>query len=122
MSFDFSSSTPIYLQIMDMIRQAVITGTWPSGSKIASVRDLALEYGVNPNTVQRALSELEREGLLCAERTAGRFVTTDEDLIRKLRDAEAARQIDQFQQQMAALGYPAEEVLRLLKQKWSDSE
>jgi GntR family transcriptional regulator len=121
-SFEFSSSTPIYLQIMDLIRLAVITGAWHPGDKIASVRDLALEYGVNPNTVQRALSELEREGLLYAERTSGRFVTTDADLISRLRDTEADRQIDRFRQQMASLGFPTQDALRLLQQKWSDPD
>jgi GntR family transcriptional regulator len=119
---EFNASVPIYLQIIDLIRQAVVSGSWPAGGKVPSVRDLAIEYGVNPNTVQRALSELERDGLLYAERTAGRFVTTDQALIGRLRLEQAERQIDRFREQMAALGYTEENVLQMMRRKWSDND
>jgi GntR family transcriptional regulator len=122
MPVTFDSSMPIYLQIIDMIRQTVAAGAWPPGSKVASVRDLAIEFGVNPNTMQRALSELERDGLLLADRTAGRYVTTDRVLVEKLRGELAGRRIGQLLEQMAALGYNKEQVLRILQEKWSESD
>jgi len=70
-------SRPIWIQLVDDFRMRIVTGIWPAGTRIPSVRDLATQAGVNPNTVQRALAELDRSGLTVAERTAGRFVTAD---------------------------------------------
>ena len=72
-----NENLPIYMQIMDRIRAAIVSGELRPGAKVATVRELAEDFGVNPNTMQRALSELEREGLLISERTSGRFVTHD---------------------------------------------
>ena len=72
--YKFNDNEPIYLQLMDIIKQKIISGNLKQNQKIDSVRDLAIEYGVNPNTVQKSLSELEREGFLKTERTSGRFV------------------------------------------------
>ena len=77
MSFSFDSNIPIYLQVMEDIKIKIANGEYSINARIESVRELALKYGVNPNTVQRALQELEREGLLHAERTSGRFITDD---------------------------------------------
>ena len=79
---DFDTNLPIYLQIMTEIKRLIITGTYKPSQKIPSVRELAIDYGVNPNTVQRALSELEREGLVASERTSGRFKFCQRDLVR----------------------------------------
>jgi len=80
----FQNTQPIYIQIMDLIKKQIVTSILKPGQLLETVRDLALTYQVNPNTVQRALTELEREGLLRSERTAGRFVTEDTNLIKSL--------------------------------------
>ena len=122
MQIEFDSDTPIYLQLIRMIRQAIVTGSLPPGSKMPSVRDLAIDYGVNPNTVQRALSELERDGLVFAERTSGRFITSDDALIDSIRAELADRQIADFTDRMLALGYRREQLLQILSQKWSEKD
>jgi GntR family transcriptional regulator len=119
---DFDTKTPIYLQIIEMFRLAIAAGTFAAGSKVASVRDLAIGYGVNPNTVQRALSELERDGFLYTERTSGRYITRDAQVINRLRGELAEQQIVRFIEQMASIGYDQEQILKLLYQKWSESD
>ncbi len=81
---EFDNDRPIYLQILEDFKSKISSGVWKAGEKIDSVRNLAKDYEVNPNTVQRALSELERDGLCKSQRTAGRFVTDDGDLIKSL--------------------------------------
>lgn len=81
----YDTAVPIYLQIIERIEQKLVTGEWRAGERVPAVRELAAEFGVNPNTMQRALAELERNGLVYSERTAGRFVTPDEQRIRRLR-------------------------------------
>ena len=104
-------SIPIYVQIMDKIRQSIIAGELKPGQRMLSVRDWALEFGVNPNTVQRALTELEREGIIQSERTIGKFVTKDIDLINRERQKEAELAVLQFRGRMEALGFTYEEVI-----------
>ncbi len=111
---EYSAYAPIYLQIMQDIKQAIVSGGWLPGGRIPSVRELALQYQVNPNTMQRALAELEREGLLYAERTAGRFVTKDGDRIAALRRETAGRLLQETFQQLASMGYTKEEIRRLM--------
>ena len=77
MAWKFNDNAPIYLQIVNTLKRNIASGAYPPGSRLPSVRDLALEAGVNPNTMQRALSELERSGLVNSQRTAGRFITED---------------------------------------------
>ena len=81
MQWNLSDNRPIYLQLMDTITLAITSGALPAGSRLPSVRELAAQAGVNPNTMQRALSELERSGLLYSQRTAGRFVTDQFEII-----------------------------------------
>ena len=83
MSVDFKDNVPIYLQIMQDIKKQIAAGKLHEKDKVSSVRELALYYGVNPNTVQKALSELEREGLMKSERTLGRFISIDDEKIKK---------------------------------------
>jgi GntR family transcriptional regulator len=115
---EFDPNTPIYLQLMQLIRQAAAAGQLLPGGKVPSVRELAVEYAVNPNTVQKALAELEREGLLVTERTAGRRITDDVEKINQLRAELAQQQIDHFAGQMLALGFEREQLLELLTEKW----
>ena len=111
---EYSAYAPIYLQIMQDIKKAIVSGSWPPGGRIPPVRELALQYQVNPNTMQRALAELEREGLLYTERTAGRFVTGDTDRIAALRRETADRLLDGLFRQLSSMGYTREEIRRLM--------
>lgn len=100
-----NENLPIYMQIMDKIRAAIVSGELQPGQKIAPVRELAEDFGVNPNTMQRALAELEREHLLNSERTSGRFVTKDTSIIEAVRKEAAERVIRDFLHQMHELGF-----------------
>ncbi len=111
MDIKLNENMPIYMQIMNQIRQQVSSGKLRLGERIPSVRELASRFGVNPNTMQRALSELEREKLLCTERTSGRFVTTDAVLVKDLRIQEANKAAAEFQRRMEALGFSKEEAV-----------
>ena len=112
---EFQSNIPIYLQIMDDIKQQIVSGRLKPGDKLASVRDLAMQYGVNPNTVQKALSELEWEKLLYTMRTAGRYVTEDAALIAALREQLAGERIIKFLDELKQLGFQHEDILQLLE-------
>lgn len=120
MAYNFDPQRPIYLQLIDLIRQGIAAGQWVPGGKIPTVRDLALMYGVNPNTVQRALSELERDGLLFCERTSGRFITQDASRIVDLRRQLADDLIEHLAEQLLALGYEPDQLLKLIGEKWSE--
>ena len=102
---------PIYVQIMNSVRESIASGELAPGDRVASVRELAADFEVNPNTMQRALNELEREGLLVSERTAGRFVTTDRKLIAQLKREAAEEAADAFRREMQALGFSDEEMI-----------
>lgn len=115
MPWDFNSTTPIYVQIIEQIKLRIAIGEYKTGEKMMSVRELAAEAEVNPNTMQKALSELERDGLLFTQRTAGRFVTGDDKVISELRQQLAGEQLDMFLKQMYKLGYAPDEALELLK-------
>ena len=108
---------PIYVQIMNRVREAIAAGELKPGDKIASVRDLAADYEVNPNTMQRALTELEREGLLLSERTQGRYVTSDAKAIEELRKDIARQAADSFRREMAALGFNEEEMMDFFRER-----
>lgn len=108
---------PIYVQIMNKVRDAIASGELSPGDRVASVRDLAAAFEVNPNTMQRALTELEREGLLVSERTMGRFVTEDQSLIEELRSKAATEAADAFRREMKALGFSEEEMISFFRQR-----
>lgn len=111
----FDQNTPLYLQIMLDIKQSIITGEYPSGSRMDTVRNLAIHYGVNPNTVQRALSELEREQLVYTERTNGRFISEDEERIHQVQSEFANRITDTFISEMRRIHMQDEEMIEKLK-------
>ena len=113
----FDANIPIYLQIMEDLKKKIIAGNYKSGEKIASVRELAVSYGVNPNTVQRSLSELEREGLLYSERTSGRFITKDEELLKQLKSAYAIELLDVCIKQLQELQFDKEAILKQMKER-----
>ena len=114
MSFEFDNNKPIYLQLVDIIKLKTISKELKPGSKLSSVRDMAQEFGVNPNTMQRALSELERENLLYSQRTSGRFVTDNEDNINQLREEVAKVEILSLYNILTKLGYKKEELIELV--------
>ena len=116
MEWSFRSDLPIYSQLVETFRQRIVSGALPPGERLASVRDLAAEAGVNPNTMQRALQELEREGLVFSQRTAGRFVTEDVPVIEATRKVLARSQLEGFLSAMKKLGYDREAIISLLKE------
>ena len=117
MDWSFRGDQPIYSQLVQQIRLAIISGVYPPGQRLMSVRDMAAEAGVNPNTMQRALQDLEREGMVCSQRTTGRFVTEDLDIIEQARTKYAEEQVRVFLETMRKLGYPREAILALLKEE-----
>lgn len=102
----FDGGRPIYAQLVERLQGRIIGGEYPPGSRLDSVRDLAGAAGVNPNTMQRALVELERRGLVYTERTAGRFVTSDTQRIEEVRRETLEREVRQFAAHMQAMGCP----------------
>ena len=116
MAWNFSGDRPIYSQLVDKLRQRIVTGEYPPGSRVAPVRELAEEAGVNPNTMQRALSELEAHGLVYTQRTAGRFVTEDAELIAALRAELARQRLKRFLSEMEALGFTRREITELMEE------
>ncbi|MCR4934708.1 MAG: GntR family transcriptional regulator [Lachnospiraceae bacterium] len=115
MMWEFTNDRPIYLQLIDQIKLRVINGTYKPGDKVPSVREIAMEAGVNPNTVQRAFLELERSGILSTQRTLGRFVTDKETDIENNRDDMAKEQVEIFVGKMKELGLSGEDVIRLVQ-------
>lgn len=114
MTWDFSGDRAIYAQIAEQVKLRIIAGIYPVGTRLPSVRDLAAEAAVNPNTMQRALSDLEREGLLYSERTSGRFVTEDSAMIAKIKTELAQSVIDEFFEKMERLGYTRKAASQLI--------
>ena len=96
MSWTFSGDKPIYTQLVERLQLRIVTGEYPPGTRLSSVRDLAAEAAVNPNTMQRALSELENMGLVYTQRTAGRFVTEDGEKIAALREQLGREKVRRF--------------------------
>lgn len=117
---EFDSSRPIYLQLLEEFKIKISTGQWESGAKIDSVRNLARDYEVNPNTVQKALAELERAGLTETRRTAGRFVTDDKNLISKLEDNSFYKIADEFISGAESLNLKKDDAINQLKQYWEE--
>ena len=117
MAWDIRADRPVYLQLVEHLQTAVVTGEYPPGSRIPPVRELAGQAGVNPNTMQRALTELEREGLLLSERTQGRYVTSDAKAIEELRKDIARQAADSFRREMAALGFNEEEMMDFFRER-----
>lgn len=114
MEWSFRSDLPIYTQLVDKIKLGILSGELPPGAKLLPVRELAMEAGVNPNTMQRAMQELEREGLVFAQRTAGRFVTEDTAVIENCKRELAESKLKSFLADMARLGYDRSGVAALL--------
>ncbi|NLC43665.1 MAG: GntR family transcriptional regulator [Clostridiales bacterium] len=115
MSWELKSDRPIYAQLIEQLELQICSGVYPPGSRMPSVRDLAQEASVNPNTMQRALAKLEEDGLLYTNRTSGRFVTEDINRIRETKSKLAQEQIEEFLQKMTDLGFETGEILTIIK-------
>ena len=115
MAWKLSGDRPIYLQLMERIQVEIVAGWYPPGSRLPSVRELAAQAAVNPNTMQKALSELETSGLVYSQRTSGRMITEDEEMIRNLRLGLAREQAGEFLEKMESLGFAPGETLELLQ-------
>lgn len=122
MPWDLKSDRPIYAQLVEQIQLMIVSGAYPPGSKLSSVRDMAAEAAVNPNTMQRALSQLESEGLLYSQRTSGRFVTEDADMIAQSKKNLAVKVIRDFIEKMNRLGYGNQQSMLLLEQTLKEEE
>ena len=115
MAWQFDPDRPIYKQLKERILLKIVSGAYGAGTQLPTVRDLAEEAAVNPNTLQKALSELERDGLVYAQRTSGRFVTEDEMLIKQAKTDLAKEQIALFLDKMAAIGYDRQDAVVLIQ-------
>lgn len=117
MAWELRNDRPIYLQLMEEIQRRITAGLYLPGEKLPSVRDMASEAAVNPNTMQKALSELERDGLVYSQRTSGRYITEDSDLINALKETLAKKQTEDFFQKMQQLGFSVPQTLSFVQQK-----
>lgn len=116
MAWELNADKPIYAQLVDILRRRIVTGFYPAGDKLPPVRELAAEAAVNPNTMQKALAELEADRLVFAQRTSGRFITEDRDMIEELRRSMAMQQLYDLLAGMKELGYSPAETAQLLAQ------
>lgn len=117
MPWDFVNDRSIYIQLVEQIQNRIATGYYAPGSRLASVRELAAEAEVNPNTMQRALAQLEQMELVHSQRTSGRFVTDDEGRILEMKRETAKNAIRAFLDQMDHLGFEQDEIINLIREE-----
>lgn len=117
MEWNLDDSRPIWPQLKEQLLREIIAGRYAMGGPFPTVRDLAEDAGVNRNTMQRAMADLEADGFLITNRTAGRVVTTDENLIGEMKRKLAEQNVEKFIGEMAAIGYTAEDVIEMIKEK-----
>ena len=115
MDYNFDNERPIYVQLVEKLRVEIISGRLKPGERVASVRELALVLKVNPNTMQKALSELESEGLIYTERTNGKFVTQNQKLIEKIKKELANEKAKKYVSDMKDIGNSFEECIKYLQ-------
>ena len=116
MAWDLDADRPIYAQLVERIQMQIVSGQYPAGGKLPSVRELAAVAAVNPNTMQKAFAELERSGLIITQRTNGRTVTEDQQKIRDIKEALAQEHVNNFFTKMKELGYTEQEAVELLRE------
>ncbi len=116
MAWKFTSDKPVYLQISERITKSVLSGDYKPGEQIPSVRQLALEAAVNPNTVQRAFTELENSGIVISRNTIGRFVTEDTEILGKCRNDLAKKLVKEFMQNMNQLSITTEQAIKIIEE------
>lgn len=116
MNYIFDNERPIYIQLVEIIRVDIVSGRFKKGQKLPSVRELALTMKVNPNTVQKALSELETEKLIYTERTNGKYVTEDEKLIEKTKKELAQEKVNNYLNSMQSIGISYDAAVKYLQE------
>ena len=116
LAWEFSNDRPIYVQVSDQIVSGILTGTFKMGEKLPSVREFAIIASVNPNTVQKAMSELESVGLIETQRNTGKYVTQEGSIIEMARKKRGELLACEFLKNMAALGYTNEQIINLLQE------
>ena len=117
MEWQFDNERPIYSQLIDILKLKIVSGEYKPGERLPSVRDISSEAGVNPNTMQRAMQELENQNLVLTQRTAGRFVTEDKERVEISREELAEGHIQSFVKLMEQLGYSKSRLIALLAAK-----
>lgn len=115
MSWNMNADRPIYAQIVEKLQMDIVSGAYQPGDKLPSVRELAADAAVNPNTMQKAFGELERTGLVYTQRTSGRFITEDYEMIDRIKTNLAKEKIEEFFTNMKKLGYEKEETAHLIE-------
>ncbi|MBQ1394849.1 MAG: GntR family transcriptional regulator [Lachnospiraceae bacterium] len=122
MKWEFKSGIPIYLQIISLLKMKIAAGELPPGSQVQPVRELAMEAGVNPNTMQRALTQLEQEGLLYTQRTSGRFVTEDKQVLKEMRKSLSEQYVKDLFEALGKIGMNREEIIEAVSSFESTDE
>ncbi len=122
MEWRLDGEAPIWAQLVENVKRGIASGLYGPGDRLPTVRDMAVEAGVNPNTVQRALAELEREGLVYSQRTSGRFVTEDASAVAAVRKELAEAKTRAYLEAMADLGYSREEIVSMVDGKSKKEE
>ena len=115
MAWEFKSDRPIYTQLLEKIQLMIISGKYKPGDKLPSVREFASDAAVNPNTMQRAMAELERIGLVYSNRTSGRMITDDLEKIKEIKKELAKESVNEFMQNMGRLGYSEDDIIELIQ-------
>ena len=122
MEWKLDDSRPIWPQLKEQLIIAIVAGEYNMGGSFPTVRELAEDAGVNRNTMQRALRELEHDGFVTTNRTAGRTVTTDEGLVTRMKESIAKKSIEKFIKEMAAIGYSADDVVKMIKERGDEDK
>ena len=122
MDFELQGSRPIWQQLSEILQRRIVTGQYPPGSHFPTVRELAAEAGVNPNTMQRAMAQLEADGLVITNRTSGRTVTDREDVLRDMRQRLAGERTEELFRDLKALGYSRAEAVELVRREGEKNE
>ena len=121
MQFKLEGSRPIWQQLAEQLTVRIVTGVYPAGSHFPTVRELASEAGVNPNTMQRAMAQLEADGLVTTNRTAGRTVTDQEDILSDMRRCLARERTEEYLNDLKALGFNRAEALEMIRREGEDN-
>ncbi|PAY22161.1 GntR family transcriptional regulator [Dietzia natronolimnaea] len=118
----FDTSSPIWVQLVEEFSRRIVIGEWAAGARMPGVRELASDLGVNPNTAQRALAELERLELCRSERASGRYVTSDDARIDEVRADLASGAAHEFIRRVRGLGMTQDKARELLDKRWDDHD
>ena len=118
MQWELTNDLPLYIQLTEQLKRLILSGEYSPGEPFPSVRELATSANVNPNTMQRALSELEREGLLITERTAGRRITGDHSMLEAMRSELALAHLKKLRSELTSLGFEPEKQLAFIQKAW----